>query len=399
MSDNNRQRVASVSNNHTVISRRNCLRLAGAAGVLGLAGCVGGNESGADSSSGDESSSGGGSTGSTDQSTGEPAKPNSLTVRTYGGVWADSLKEAARGFKDETGIKVDYTTQDTRSVDNKVIQSAKQERTPPVDVQWTIPTWSFRVHKSGATSKLNPEVAPNVENLATHTLPDEVPGNWPYVPIFINSYALSYNNELVTSPPESWNEIWKDEYKSSVGMYSTGSGFIPVVAELLGVELQEEMPEVFDKIAELGPNVGVAGSDQQITSSLRTEDITFGCYLTPNGAIAKQKGAPIDYTWPKEGLVVKTNDVYVPAGLSNSKDYWAKRYVNHIISAEGQSRWATSLPVVPMNKQAEYPDYMKNNEVFPTTDEERGAGISVPPSKVGKWVGTWSEEFSKAIGN
>ncbi len=371
-------------------TRRQYLRLTGGAAIAGLAGCTGGGGSG-DSDSGDGGTTGSGSGG------GPPEKPDELVVRSYGGVWLEGLKAAVKGFEEDTGISIQYTQDPARETDNKIIQASEQDRKPPVNVQWTIPNWSFRVWKNGAVEPLDADIVTNTKDLHPYLLPDEVTSKWPYAPIFFNTYGLGYNTDLVDTEPSSFEELWKPKWESSVATYDTGSGFIPAVAELTGTELAKDMPPVWDKIRELRPNLGLVGGDSKITTALRRGDVAFAVYLSPNVVEARNQDAPLDLAFPKEGLVAKTNDIYSPAGQDESHAYWAQKYINRVISPEGQSRWVDVLPVTPTNSKATVTEYMKDNPVFPSNPDDFDGLITVPVDKVGEWVDTWSQEWTKAI--
>lgn len=87
---------------------------------------------------------------------------------------------------------------------------------------------------------------------------------------FFQVVGLTYNPDKVKTPPISWADLWKPEYKGRVGitnMNSTlGTGFMVEIARMHGCS-EANIDQAFKEIAALKPNIAaVAANPGQLAS-------------------------------------------------------------------------------------------------------------------------------------
>lgn len=376
----------------TIASRRHFLAVAGSASVAGLAGCS--TENGGSGSGNDSTMST--TTGTT--MSGPPAKPDSITVRAWGGSWQDTLEQqVAQPFTEETGIDVTFDNTSEEQMQGKIRTAVEQGRAPPVDVNWSTTLLTYKSFQQGLMVPLDPGHVTHLNALLPAAKPDSGDAAWPFVSLYSYVYTLSYNTNTVSTPPSSWEAWWNSEWQNELGLYQNGTGFNPVVAKLAGEELDGEMSATWDRYRELAPNVGLIGDDTQLTQNLRSGEISMCVLIVSNTYNAKKSGAPVDYTVPDEGAVAKRDAMWLPKNNDDSHTYWGEEFINYACNAEYLGPWASNLGVAPLNPNAEVPEFMAEAEAYPTTAEQFDSMITVDPANYVQNSSYWFSQFSQIM--
>ncbi|MFB6114337.1 MAG: extracellular solute-binding protein [Halodesulfurarchaeum sp.] len=375
-------------------SRRAFLKGGSAALVGGaLAGCSGG----------------GGGKQTTTRTTGVPEKPDSITVRAWGGVWQESLKKSIGDpFTEDTGIDVTYDNTNIQVTANKIRTAVNQNREPPVNVNWSIVAFVHREFRQGLAARLDPEVVTHADQLRPMAHPS-VEGNLPYIGLYAYTYALAYNTETLkrvqgsSEPVQSWKTLWEDQYEKWIGVYNDppGDGLYPVLAELAGVDLgpADEMGPVWDLVRELAPNIGFLGSDASIPQNLREGEIAYAAGYLPNNLLQPiEEGAPLGWTIPEEGATVRMDCMYTPKGQSAPKRYWSQKFIDYALRKENQERWMQGLKLPMFNKNVEPLSWMKGDPAFPTSQSEFDQLLQTDLDVYTRYSPTWFERFSGIVG-
>ncbi|WP_176819484.1 extracellular solute-binding protein, partial [Halopenitus persicus] len=310
------------------LSRRQVIQAAGGTSIVGLAGCL--QSSGDPSDESSPSTDSGGSSTSTGGSS-IPDKPDTLVVRAWGGSWQEALDQAvAQPFSEDTGITVEYDNTEGEVMHGKIRTAINQGRTPPVHVNWATTPYCYRAYAQDLSQELDQDVVSNLSSLLAATQPD-TETDWPYVNLYSYVYSLSYNTDTISETPASWTKLWNDEWDDSIGLFSDGGGFIPVVAEITDTELgpAESMEPVWDKIRELKPNVGALGDTASISQSLRSGETPMVCQTAATAYNLKTDGAPVDFTVPEEGALAQRDGMYIPKNLDPGQTYWGQKFINY----------------------------------------------------------------------
>jgi putative spermidine/putrescine transport system substrate-binding protein len=390
----------------TNIGRRRFLVSAGAASAVAFAGCSGGSggSGGGDGDSGDSTSGddgGGDSNGGTTQQSDVPPKPDSITVRAWGGAWQDNLDEyVSAPFTEETGIPVEYDNSNEDEMQAKVRTAIRQDRTPPVDVQWSLTKTSFQSLQMELMTPLDTEIVPNITNLLAAGKPETDGAEWPFVNLYSYTYALTYNTDRMDSKPTSWSTWWEDNWENDIGLYTAGHGVTPVIAKMTDTELGpvEEMSSVWEQYRELKPNVGAIGDDSTLTQNLRQGEIAMSVMLPANIVNAQEDGAPVDYTIPEEGARAGRDTMWIPKNLDESHTYWGQKYINTAASGENIGPWCRNLGVAPLHPNAEIPEWMVEDVAFPTNEEQFGQMITPSLDILTEHEPDWESKVNEIMG-
>ncbi|MFW6458600.1 MAG: ABC transporter substrate-binding protein [Halodesulfurarchaeum sp.] len=376
----------------TTKSRRSFLATASAVALAGVAGCLGGEE---------------------DQQTpldpdSPPEKPDSITVRAWGGVWEDSLATAVgEPFTEETGIEVTYDNTDIQVAQNDIQSAVEQGQTPPVNVNWSIVVFVHKEFRQGLARPLHPDIVTHAEQMRELAVPD-VEEELPYIGLYAYTYALGYNEAVLESvqgdrsPVDSWETLWDEEYEGWLGMYNDppADGFIPVLAELAGVELgpAEEMEPVWELVESLDSNLGFLGSDASILQNIQEEEIAYALgYLPSNLSDVQEEGVPVGWTIPEEGATVRTDCLYTPRNQSESKLYWSQRFVDFALQSSQQATWMEQLQMPMLNENIDPLPWMEGDPAFPTSDSEIEDLLWTDLDTYTEHSGDWFSRVSQAL--
>ncbi|MEF8780605.1 MAG: substrate-binding domain-containing protein [Haloferacaceae archaeon] len=392
------------------VNRRDLLKATGgvgAIGLTGLAGCLGGGNGDGDGGGEDDGPDGDGETSRLDGDS-EPDKPDSITVRAWGGVWQESLQSSVGDpFTEETGIDVTYDNSDIQVTANNIRSAVNQDREPPVNVNWSIVVFVHRAFRQGLTAPLSPEVVGNLDRMRGMAKPD-VEGDLPYVGLYSYTYALCYNEEALESvegspdPVSSWDALTESQYEDWVGIYNDppGDGLYPVLAELADVELgpADELDPMWEYLEEWKPSVGFLGTDASLLQNLREGEIAYAAGYLPNNVLQpKEEGEPLGWTVPEEGATVRMDCMYTPKNQTESELYWSQKFVDFALQRERQRDWMEGLQVPMLNDEVEPLEWMEGDPAFPTTDEEFDALLETDLDRYTEYSPEWFDRFSQVI--
>jgi putative spermidine/putrescine transport system substrate-binding protein len=165
--------------------------------------------------------------------------------------------------------------------------------------------------------------------------------------------GIVYNPTSVKTPPTSWLDLWKPEYKGRVGITglgsSLGAAWMVEIAKLHGGS-EKNIEPGFEAVRKLLPNVGAVAPNPGALATLFQQgqiDISFN-YLNAILPLA-QRGVAIAIAKPDSGWVLVRNSLHV---IENSKNLdLAYVYLDTALSDEVQAQMAASPNfLAPTNK-------------------------------------------------
>ncbi len=99
---------------------------------------------------------------------------------------------------------------------------------------------------------------------------------------FSSALGFIYNTELITDPPESWEDLWSPRFRGQLALFDFGSSLGPmtlVMAERLAGGSEREIEPGFQKLAELELNAvsfGTSGPGNNNLVAQGEAGVTFG---------------------------------------------------------------------------------------------------------------------------
>jgi spermidine/putrescine-binding protein len=182
-----------------------------------------------------------------------------------------------------------------------------------------------------------------------------VPWNW-------GSLPLMYDPAQVPSPPQSWMDLMKPEFKGKVAMVDDPLGNLliwgtVVTGKPMGTLLtREELKKVIDTLIDLKKNQARAffASYGDMADAFARNEVTASAIGWEAVAVWTQgKGKTIKYTIPKEGTGMFMDCLCIPKDCPHVDLTY--KMINHIISPEPQKMFAveqsagiTNLKAVPL---------------------------------------------------
>lgn len=336
-------------------------------------------------------------------------KPDRLVIRIWSGdeqqVYAET---AGKAFTEATGIPVVWDTTDEAVSYAKLNQEISSGQPPSVDASFNAQQRAYTNAARGWTIPINPALAPNMAKVTAETAApaDSNGGPWAYV----NPYTLSVpfivrTDKIDPNQVQTWNDLFKPDLKQSIAVDSIYSSTAFGFAQSLGVEPAKNPPDgmnpVWDRIAEIKPNLAQLGSNADVVTALTNGSVKVAISNTGSGIAAQAAGAPIQMIAPKDGLYVVGDSYYIHKGIPAANAYYAQVFANYILDPTVQSAVAAKLGLVPVNPAADVPTYMSANpSVFPRSPADLKAdnAIVAPIPLMAKNDEPWQKAFDNAIG-
>ncbi|MGE0153465.1 MAG: extracellular solute-binding protein [Reyranellaceae bacterium] len=169
----------------------------------------------------------------------------------------------------------------------------------------------------------------------------------------LTSIGIAYNPTKIKTPPTSWNDLWKPEYKGRVGVVgpasTLGTTFLIEVSKLRGGSPTDVEPG-FAALKELIPSVGaIPPNPGALTTALAQGQVDIAPNFFNNVAALKARGADIAFAVPESGLPMQTVTAAVIKNARNPQT--AQKVIDIMIAPEIQ----TKLEAAPWSMMPAHP--------------------------------------------
>lgn len=276
-----------------------------------------------------------------------------LTV--YTAVEAEDLKRYAETFNAEhPDIKIKWVRDSTGIITAKLLA---EKDNPQADVIWGLAATSLLLLKT--EGMLEPYAPKGVEMLDKKFVDKSTPPAWVGMDAWVA--AVCYNTveaeKAGLTPPKTWQDLTKPEYKGHVIMpnpNSSGTGFLDVSSwlQLFG---EEDGWKYMDGLHENIARYTHSGSKPCKLAA--AGEIPIGISFAFRGAKSKAAGAPLEIIVPQEGVGWDMEATAIVAGTANMDA--AKTLVDWSITKTANEMYNTGYAVVAM------PGVAKPVEHFP----------------------------------
>lgn len=188
------------------------------------------------------------------------------------------------------------------------------------------------------------------------------------VAFMISPVGIAYRTDLVKEPMSSWKDLWRPALRGKVGLFSIGNSagymFLMTMSQIYG-----SGPLDFDAglrmVEQLKPfpQGDLAGA----LSTLLTRGEIIACPLDTSEVInLRQKGAPIGFVVPQEGMFAFDQTLNLLAHGPN-KDA-ACKYLDFLLSEDVQQKLVEEFFYVPTNVNVKLPASLAKQ--FPITIDD-----------------------------
>ena len=282
------------------------------------------------------------------------AMAGELTV--YTAIEAEDLKKYADAFNaDHPDITINWVRDSTGVVTAKLLA---EKNNPQADVVWGLAATSLLLLKS--EGMLEAYAPKGVEKLDPKFVDNSTPPTWTGMDAWVAAVCFNTveGEKLGLTPPKTWKDLTKAEYKGHVIMpnpNSSGTGFLDV-SSWLQMFGEKDGWAFMD-----GLHANIAAythSGSKPCKMAAAGEIPIGVSFAFRGAKSKAAGAPIEIIVPEEGVGWDMEATAIVAGTDNLED--AKTLADWTITKKANEMYNSGYAVVA------YPGVAKPVEHFPT---------------------------------
>jgi putative spermidine/putrescine transport system substrate-binding protein len=277
-----------------------------------------------------------------------------LKVGTYGGYFKDSFDQHIYpDFTEETGIEVESIAEPTGEAWLVQLQTAARAGQAPADVSMMAQVPRLKGEQAELWAALDGDKLPQAENLYPHFVhryPDERISGIGAVSWYV---TLVTNTEAYPEEPTSWKALWDPENRDRIGLLAlvSNSFLLEITARTWfgsteALDSEEGILEVFDKLAEVKPNVRLWYRDEgQFQQALEAGEIPMGQYYHDVTMLAADKGNPVRSTFPEEGGVLDSGSWSVTRASTALEE--AHVFINYMCRPDIQAKLSRNVGTAP----------------------------------------------------
>jgi len=246
------------------------------------------------------------------------------------------------------------------------------------------------VARAGLLEPFNPDIVTELVNVDPSV---RVPGDTG-VPYGYGCVGIAYNARYVKTPPQSWTDLLKDEFKGHVSgpniSYSMAFNVMDALSRTRGKSLHtpEDAMEMYRQIRLSGP--GLWDGENMAIGWLKTGEIWMTPYHSGNTLTLAMDPdlADIRFIVPREGAYYAPLAVAKVKNGPNGAD-GTDRFVNHVLNPAHQEVYAQLNQVRPVNMKARVPPQVA--AACPTASELNKIDIEYMNLNRGKIIDQWNQ--------
>ncbi len=316
-----------------------------------------------------------------------------VTVIVYGGSFEEGWKKAVIGPFEAAnpGIKVRIATGLTMET---VAMMRAQKDDPKIDVLMMDEVGAAQANAEGLYAPLDTAAIPNMEKIYPQF---RIKGD-PYTKFMYVTQVLAYDKKRVKAPPQSYEDLWKPEYKGKIAIpdinTTHGTMLLMLTAVMNGGSVQNIDPG-FAALKKLKPNVLTFWSQHAQVSQLFTQgDIVMTTWTSDRAQGLIDNGGDIGWTIPKESAFIIDSTIGIAKGTKRLAA--AQKYIDFVLSAKAQEANAKYTYLTPVNREAKLdPDVAAK---LPAGEELLKKLLTADWNEVTrerpKWVDRWNREIT-----
>jgi len=315
----------------------------------------------------------------------------------YGGTFEQFVRnDIMPAFEKATGIKMKLVIGTALSNFAKVMAS---RNSPEIDVYWSNELTHVAGKQQGLYDKLDPSIVTNLADVSDSAKdPDNIG-----VASYLMATGIQYNSKVFADAgmpaPSAWADLFDPRLKGKIALYSFSVAYsqdlLAILTRLAGGTEKDVRPGL-EKIKALktsGNLTMFASSPAELDNMLVQGQAWATVNGSPRGFILKNRGAPIDFAFPKEGAGFFTNYFEAVKGAPHPKA--AQALINFMISPEAQLAIANGMVAAPINKKVAITDKLKAET--PSSDEVVKKLIRIDRVEMNKQLDNWAEMWNREI--
>lgn len=315
----------------------------------------------------------------------------------YGGTLEQFLRNTILpSFEKATGIKLQLVIGTALSNYAKVVASRSN---PEIDVYWSNELTHAAGKQQGLYARLDPAVVTNLPDVIDIARdPDDIG-----VASYLLANGIEYNTKALADAgipaPRSWNDLWDPRLKGKVALYSFGIAYsqdlLAIMTRLAGGKETDIKPglEKIKSLRTIGNLARFATTPAEMDNML----VQGQAWVTVNGStrafILNDKGAPISFSFPKEGAGFFTN--YLDPVKNAPHPMAAQVFINFLLRPDIQLEIAKETVAAPINRKVAVPADLARK--IPYGDEQLKNLIHIDRVVMNRDLDNWAEQWNREI--
>lgn len=320
------------------------------------------------------------------------AQARKLVVATFQGSWEEAHRDAWVPAFRAGAPGSDMVLDAILSVD-QISKITAARANPPIDVMLMDPGPALVALGQDLAEPYPVAQSTHYKDLIPDAQEPMGPAN------FIQCVGMIYNPEKVKTPPTSWADIWKPEYKGRVGITNLnstlGTGFLVEISRMRGGS-EANVDAGFKALEELKPNLGaVAANPGALATLYQQEQVDIGPGNFNAIQILKARGVPVEFAAPKEGAIGFKTTIHIVKNTPVKE--LAFKLIEATLSPEVQTKLMNSpYLIIPTNSKVKMTGEIAK-VLAKDTDEIKRKLVFQDWKTINQNRQAWIERFNREI--
>jgi len=311
-----------------------------------------------------------------------------LVVGIWGAPQEDLIREyVIKPFEAETGATVELILGGSS---DRFARLYAEKDNPTMDVIYLGLGQTLQASRDGMIVPQNPANVPECNNLYSQA---KAPGG--YGVAFL-AVGIMYNTSEVPTPPTSWKDLWKPEYKGKVAPFvfpgTQGTAFLVMAAKVHGGD-ENNIDPGFEALKELKPYPAILSGIDETNLAFQQGDVWFAPQIHGYVYTFKAQGGPVDFVIPEEGAPLAINSAVIPINSKNVD--LAEIFINYHLGQKAQEAFAKEMYYAPTNKTVVLDADLASK--MPYGPEEVGKLLVLDDKTISEKSSEWAERWNREI--
>lgn len=286
------------------------------------------------------------------------AQDKSLKVGVYGGYFKDSFdKNIFPEFTKASGIAIESVAEPTGEAWLVQLEQAAKAGQAPADISMMSQVSMLKGQSTELWAPLDTAKIKNASGLIDAFVNKYPDGRVAGIGAVAWYITLVTNTDVYKEAPTSWAALWDPANEDKLGLLAlvSNSFLLEVTAKTHfgGTEVldtEEGILKVFDKLAEVKPNVRLWYRDEaQFEQALKSGEIPMGQYYHDVTGLAAADGHPVRSTFPKEGGIMDSGCWALSRASTKSEE--AHVFIDYMCQPSIQATLSRKVGTAPTVKR------------------------------------------------
>ncbi len=322
-----------------------------------------------------------------------------LTIQSWRGGWGQALREAVSApFEAEFGVEVVHRHHVGLHLPPSLVTQLSSGDRPEVDLVWSNAVPALQASRSGWALDLEKERWPHLPRLAARAFSPSA--HETVVHPYVVYYVLVHQRGLFGEEAPSWSALEEPRFAGRLALYPGGNGFFPI-AQVMGggrvADIPHDMSTCWNYLPRLHGQIGELDYSIGMEEQLRSGRLQL-CFRALTNALAfRRAGVDVEWCVPREGTSDTVDAWWIPRGTPDRQLALARSYIAFSLRADVQSRWCAALGAMPVHRDAEVPEMLREHPRLPAHADDRGPILFVDEEVKAEHEGSWAKRFDELL--